>query len=262
VIAPLLRDDHRETNGVPWRLAVFALNDLEAAAAKVASHVASLRMAGTPQFLAAWNLAQAGTPYTAAQRRAISAFLSRGLGRPGQPTSDDHLQGMVAEHLWHIYQTEIPPDIPVLFVSSPKFDPTAPGADGLVIFGDPARRFRVWEVKKAGSVVSSTIAKSYRQLSRRGDEYVAQLTAIAQESGDPSLATVFAQLLDWWIDGSSEATAGVAITSPASPNSCFSTMRQRLAGLSAPDAHLGLIISIPAYLEFCSRVREILWTGL
>ena len=155
-----------------------------------------------------------------------------------------------------------PSDGPILYLSPPKFDPTAPGADGLVIFDDQGPRFRLWEIKKAGAHISGTLSKAYGQLAGNADVYLAQLTAIGQESGDRGLIDVFAQILDWWIDGAPQASAGVAIASQQAPATCFTTMKTRLPVIQAPDGHRGLLIAIADYPAFCTDVRTRLWTGL
>ncbi len=207
-------------------------------------------------------LLERGNPYAASEARAIRAFLSRGLGTPDEPGNADHLQGLVAEHLWHMSHSEAPSDEPVLYLSTPKFDPTGPGADGLVIFDDQSPRFRLWEIKKSGAQFSQALSKAYGQLAESGDVYLAQLTEIGQEFDGGRLASVFAQLLDWWIDGAEQANAGVAIASPVHPTNSFTTMRTRIPELTGAVAHRGLFFSIEDYAGFCSAVRTTLWIGL
>ena len=201
-------------------------------------------------------------PYDVRDDRAIRAFLRRGLGTPEEPGNQDHLEGLVAEHLWHMAQTFLPADVPIVYLSRPKFDPTAPGADGLVVFGSTALRFRLWEIKKAGAQLASTISKAYRQLSTEGDVYLAQLTGIAQEQGRPELLPFFSQLVDLWLDGSPEAAAGVAVAISAAPTNCFGTMPTRLGNLGGAVPHRGLVVAIDDYPEFCRTVRTTLWLGL
>jgi hypothetical protein len=259
--SPFIRSSHRSSQ-VPWDLAVLDASKRRDLVGIVANHIALNRMASTPAHFAAWRRAIGGEPYEARERRAILAFLSRGLGKPTAPGNQDHLEGLIAEHLWHIANSQFPADEPVLYLSNPKFDPTAPGADGLVIFDRNGPRFRLWEIKKAGAHVSATLSKAYDQLSRNADVYLAQMTAIGQEQGNPDLVDVFAQILDWWLDGSEQACVGVAIASPLRPTSSFSTMRTRLSMLTAPEAHRGLFVSIGDYPGFCADVRTLLWTGL
>ena len=140
--------------------------------AEVALHIASHRMVGAPQHIEAWHRGLAGEPYQPRERRAVLAFLARGLGRPGAPGNQDHLEGLVAEHLWHMAHMGFPSDGPILYLSPPKFDPTAPGADGLVIFDDQGPRFRLWEIKKAGAHISGTLSKAYGQLAGNADVYL------------------------------------------------------------------------------------------
>lgn len=219
-------------------------------------------MAGAPTYLQLWEDAQTGDAYAPDEARAVRAFLGRGFGTRTRLGPADHQQGLVAEHLWHMLQAECPTDVPIDYISPPHFDPTAPGADAIVLFGGTDPSFRLWELKKAGLGYSSTLAQAYRQLSDKGDVYVAQITAVANESENLALRSVSGKLLGWWTDGTNQANAGVGVTSPAAPAHCFSTMRDRVIFLGRTGAHAGTFISVPDFPAFCDRVREVLWTGL
>jgi hypothetical protein len=251
------------SRGTTWQLVPID-GTSPVASARLANHVAGLRLGATPHYLDAWQACSEGTrAYTARERAYIRAALRPGLGTPDDPTSEDHLQGLIAEHLWHLLQTEGPPDAPVQHLTVPKFHPTGPGPDGLVVFGDPELAFRLWEVKKStGTSISSTVSSAYRQVNASGLEYLAQLTGIGQEVPNEALKAVFAQLPDLWLDGSDRANVGILIAASVRPTTCFTTLASSISNLRGPNAHRGVVISAGDFQGLALAVRTRLWAHL
>ena len=250
-------------SGVPWTLFDVA-PELAQFADEVAVAIAGHRMQGTPHYFRAWVevALEERRPYDDRERDTIAAFLRPGLGTVSEPAVPDHVEGLVAEHIWHLVQTRVPTDEPVRYLSPPKFHPTAPGGDGLVLFGEATEGFRLWEVKKANRHVSSTVSSAYRQLKSNALEYLAQMTGIGQEMGRVDLVPAFSNLTDRWLEGRPNAAAGVAIAASEAPNSCFTTMRTALDHLDRANGHRGAVYATGDLPGFARQVRNRLFTGL
>jgi hypothetical protein len=112
---------------------------------------------------------------------AVRAYAGIGFGLPGTAAPDHHLQGHVAELVWNrlIQERVVCRDRRRLVHAHPvEPDPLEPGGDGLVIYETDAGVlvFRLWEIKKRESdtAISATIGRASRQLSSRGQEYLAK----------------------------------------------------------------------------------------
>lgn len=224
----------------------------------LAAHVAESRFAGAPTLHQAW-LDRDVVPYTLGQSHAVREFLS-----PFSPAANpDHLQGLVAEYLWHVLTLEDDSAPPLVWLASPKFLGTAPGPDGLSIRQDRELRFTLWEIKKhTGGRVSATVGQACGQLAANAMRYLAEYAAVGQTVDDPALAGLFGRLTLAWDAGDPTAQAGVAVTTSTPPTRCFSRMRSHFPNLTSPDPCHGLLSAIDSFPAFSVRVAEILWTGL
>ena len=100
-----------------------------------------------------------------------------------------------------------------------KPDPLEPGGDGLVVYETDAGIlvFRLWEIKKhdSANAISATIGRASRQLSSRGQEYLAKLAGPETLEQAGPLGELYADLVELWLDGSDRAGAGVSVGTSA-----------------------------------------------
>ncbi len=245
----------------------------EQLAAWVAEAIMACQCRGCPQHLVAWQSRAAGAPpHRAAVGEALRAFVQPILGLPdGSATvTPDHLEGLVAEHLWHGLVEACPGGEPVVFVEPPSFSVTSPGGDGLVIhrLADGSLRFRVWEVKKAtgGSPVSATVTEAYGQLKARAAIYLAQYSATGEgRHAGAEFADFYGSLVDLWLGAEPGAAAGVSVTTSTSqvPATCFTTLGTTQFGqFAAPNRLRGMLTALEDFPAFARLVREKVWSGL
>ena len=201
-------------------------------------------LAGADRERAAWLLADdamrircgrrrrwpGGVPAGMAARRspepaagAVRAYAGIGFGLPDATAPDDHLQGHVAELVWNrlIQERMVCRDRRKLVHAHPvKPDPLEPGGDGLVIYETDAGVlvFRLWEIKKHESdkAISATIRRASRQLSSRGQEYVAKLAGPETVEQAGPLGELYADLVELWLDGSDRPAPGCRWAPPLS----------------------------------------------
>ena len=167
-------------------------------AAQLIADDAMVVACGSSAVLVRWRQRRdGGQAQTGARLRAAETFVNIGFGLPGQP-NDIHLQGHVAELLWNRVLKERKPSSGgrALVASEPvKSDPLEPGGDGLVVYTAPDGTyvFRLWEIKKhdAASRVSDTINRARKQLTARGNEYLAKLAGPAPSPALRPLAALY-----------------------------------------------------------------------
>lgn len=235
--------------------------DAEQLALLLATRIVEHRLRGASAHLVArWaRVVAGGGPYTAAERDALSAYLS-GLDPAHDP---EHLQASVGEYLWHACMVEDDIEPAVVRIEGPKFHATAPGGDGLVVRRGDHLFFTLWEIKKhTGSHLTRVIRDGYDQLSSNAPRYLAEYSAVGQDVADAEVARLYATLVESWINGSAEAHAGVAVATSDAPEQCFSTMGKHFAHLSGVEPWHGLLTAVHDLPVFSRRVAEILWTGL
>ncbi len=278
--------------------------DWETAAQLLAADAMRIRCGKSPA-LARWRARRdGGPPDTGARKAAVEAYAGIGFGLPGAPANDDHLQGHVAELLWNRLMQErsvCRDGRRFVHAHSVKPDPLEPGGDGLVIYeidgniqATYGRRpryrfvldtapgqtkgegvvggtlvFRLWEIKKHESQtkrVSATIGRASRQLSSRGQEYLAKLAGPETvEQGGP-LGDLYANMVELWLDGSDRAGAGVSVGTsaqhaPTGPGA-FGSIATAFPHFTLPGQVESIVVAVPDFPAFAKRVREIVWSGL
>jgi len=226
---------------------------------------------GCPQKYYAWKQhLDGGAEPTGTTIEALKAFIEPVFGLPEKPDSiqQDHLEGYVAEYLWFFLSLDGLAGQNVVRVEPPGFTVTDPGGDGLIIHGLPntGLMFRLWEIKKCSgtSTVSSTVGNAYKQLNARATKYLARYTAIGQEISDQRLANFYGQLIDFWIDAKSEASAGISVATCVTrvPTRCFTTFGKHFPQFTDPVRLRGMLTAIQDFPTFATKVRECVWRGL
>lgn len=215
-----------------------------------------------------------GPPTTGARKAAVEAYARIGFGLPGAPANVDHLQGHVAELLWNrlIQERSVCRDRRrLVYAHSVKPDPLEPGGDGLVVYeiDDGTLVFRLWEIKKHDSQatrVSATIGRASKQLSSRGQEYLAKLAGPETVAQAGPLGAFYANIVELWLDGSDQAGAGVSVGTsaqyaPAGPQA-FNSIATAFPHFKRPGQVESIVVAVPDFPSFAERVREIVWSGL
>lgn len=234
--------------------------DIGQLATMIAGHAVEHRLSHSEALLDAWRRVQAGGAlYTGIEAEALRAYL-----HPLDPSSDpDHLEGAVAEYLWHVLSIEDDDEPPLVRIDGPKVFLTAPGYDGLTVRRDEALVFTLWEIKKhTGANLSGVLSDAYRQLSLKAARYLTEVAATSQLIADQELAPLYARLVEAWIAGEPHLRAGVAVTAQAERAGCFHRMRESFGHLRAPDPCVGLLAVLSDIPSFARRVGEVAWTGL
>ena len=245
----------------------------ETAAQLLADDAMRVRSGESP-VLERWRMRRDGGPAeSGVKREAVEIYASIGFGTPSKPANDNHLQGLVAELLWNRLITErntCADGRALVHAHSVKPDPLEPGGDGLVIYKTTTDTlvFRLWEIKKheADRPLSATIRRATKQLASRGREYIAKLAGPETiEQGGP-LGAFYAELVELWLDQDARAGVGISVgtSSKHAPTSSriFSSMAELFPKLSHPDQLEGIVIAVPRFPDFATRVREIVWSGL
>ena len=217
-----------------------------------------------------WKLHLEGeTVLPETSEKALKAFIEPVFGLPGNPQiHQDHLEGFIAEYLWYFLALEGLAGDNAIRIEPPGFTATDPGGDGLIIHRIDAANllFRLWEIKKSSgtSTVSGTVSTAYKQLSAKATKYLARYTVIGQEINDPELTEFYGQLVDFWIDATPEAAAGVSVVVCVTrvPSRCFTTFGKRFPALTDPIRLRGMLTAVQDFPTFASKVREYVWKGL
>lgn len=240
----------------------------QTAVAIVADTAVKWQCRGAVQHYDAWHgaVAQATQLPPDAERKLVP-FIKPAFGLPDAPPLADHLQGHVAECVWYILAKEnVPPGLTLRSIEGPSFLVTTPGGDGLVVYkrADEVLIFRLWEIKKHDSTggVSRTVSRALRQLDEKAEEYLAQLTTLANHY-DQDVGELYAALSDRWLDRDERAGAGVAVSTSDQylPRSCFGRMHTRFPELSVAQLG-GLVVALGGFPAFATDVRDRIWSAL
>ncbi|AEA23504.1 MULTISPECIES: hypothetical protein [Pseudonocardiaceae] len=210
----------------------------------------------------------------------VSSFIISVFGRPNAVQSGDtkekkgksnHLEGFVAEWLWHLIMKEQQASHRVRqYLSEPSYSVTEQGEDGFVVYAPPGANtslfFRLWEIKKhntENSVVTATVQRASDQLNIRGLQYLAKLTS-AHRQTDGDLGSLFAELGDLWINADPRAGAGVGVATNTvtPPATCFSPLESTLDQFADAGQLEGLLCVIENFTEFANEVRRMVWSAL
>lgn len=242
-------------------------------ALELARDIVQSRCVATPARFAAWERRRSGGPaHTPPDLAALLAFLKPGFGIPGQnsPVPTSHLEGLVAECLWHNLTRELASQGRMRWVQPLKLRATHAGGDGLTVHDESGESllFRLWEIKKAtgNHGVSRTVSTAYAQLKSRALEYLAEVSLIGETEhrNDPPMRQLFAQMVDLWIAGSPVAAAGVAVATSTSkiPRRCFSTFPGHFPQFASPRRLEGILLAVDDFGAFAREVQEAIWKGL
>ncbi|MGA1827298.1 hypothetical protein [Microbacterium sp.] len=229
---------------------------------------------GASPVLDRWRQRRDGGPAaTGPQLEAVKAFVAIGFGNPGSPKNVDHVQGHVAELLWHrmVAERTVCRDGRTLVDAPPiKADALEPGGDGLVVYGDLDGElvFRLWEIKKhdASGAVSKTINRAAKQLRKRGHHYLAKLAGPATLTAQGALGELYDGMVDLWFERSERAGVGVSVgaSSEHRPRgrNAFKSLRTQFPEFAAAAQTESIVLTIPDFPEFADRVKEVVWSGL
>jgi hypothetical protein len=246
----------------------------EAAAQLLADDAMRIRC-GTSSILDRWRARRDGhEPGDPAQADVVATYACLGFGlRNKDPANADHLQGLVAELLWNRLigeRTSCSGERRLVKAHPVKPDPLEPGGDGLVIYMVGSTLvFRLWEIKKHDSAkkpVSATIRRASKQLASRGNEYLAKLAGPETiEQGGP-LGDFYADIVELWLDGSDRAGVGVSVGTSAahapSQPSAFRSIVTAFPHFNREGQAESVIVAMPDFPGFATRVRDIVWSGL
>lgn len=251
-----------------WVEASVSGGQRDAVAFRVASHVAWHRCGGAPQYFDAWMARHEGGPeHSQELADCLKAFVSSEcIGTPADPAPDVHLEGFVAEHIWHLLTIEsgVRFGMPVR-VDGPDWSATDSGGDGLAIYrvGD-SLLFRLWESKahSGEGTVRDVVNGACRQIESRALRYLARFSKVGQSVADPELQEFYGQLPQLWREAAREAGGGIAVaTHSQAIEECFGNLSAYWS-FEHPDQRQGLVVVIEDYPLFAKSVREHLWKGL
>lgn len=257
-----------------WRLATCeseAAAVLDDAAWVIADHIMQTRTNGSAAYTT-WHTKATTSPEIALSDRdrdLVDAFVKPAFGLPENPRPPNHLQGYVAEALWHLLTLEcVDASRALRNLDPPSWTTTEPGGDGLAVYeiAPGVLVFRLWEIKKSvgKSHPSAAIRKASSQLSAKGMEYLAKCTAFGSRSQNADVAALYAQLPELWRDDDQHAGIGVAIATShakAPTRRSFGALRTAFPSMAATQRLEGLVVALGDYPAFSERVREIAWSG-
>ena len=196
-------------------------------------------------------------------QEVLEVFIEKAFGLPpaGEEPSD-HVQGVVAEHLW--YYLKAHSDAEYAHLEPPDLDITSGGGDSISVQRpEEDLEFRLWEIKKCtGDSLRSTITNAYRQVEDNGPRYLAQMTTIKQEDDhNQELANFFSRLPELWCSNSPRSSVGISVAIPNSltPDDCFDDFPDRFPNRSLPE---GVVKVVGDYEDFVQTVQKEAWKGL
>jgi hypothetical protein len=245
----------------------------EEAAQMLADDAMLLRCGDTP-VLARWRAVRDGVdPAGASTSAVVATYAKIGFGLPTDEANDQHLQGLVAELFWNrliAERRQCSGGRELVKAHSVKPDPLEPGGDGLVVYDVGGTYvFRLWEIKKHGSAtkpISATIGRATKQLATRGAEYLAKLAGPDTIAQAGVLGDFYAEVVELWLDGSDRAGVGVSVGTSAvhapSRATAFRSITTAFPQFSRAGQTEGLVVAVPDFPAFATRVREIVWSGL
>ncbi|MFC3833007.1 MULTISPECIES: hypothetical protein [Deinococcus] len=254
-------------------------------AESIAEHMMLTLFGGTPVIIDAWRAKRLhGTPHpTAGITAQLEDILGRPIGLPAGPPRAlnpnrgryagleklDHLEGFVAEHLWHLATHHQVHSAPHVRLHGVSFRVTDSGADGFVIY-EPvpgAYTYRLWEIKKnsSGTNPRPTAVKACDQLTNNATYYLQEISKVGEHEADMNVKAFYSNIVFHWRGATPEANAGVALivdqgAPGANPFDMLGT--SALTGLAGADRLHGLQIEVLEVRRFAEEVRQVLWNGL
>jgi hypothetical protein len=258
----------RHADGHRWAEARLPPERRDEAAFRVATHIAWQRCDGAPQYFSAWHQRyDGGTPHSAEMLDCLIAFLgSESIGTRAAPASHVHLEGFVAEHIWHLLILEDTLALGTLVrVDGPDWSVTDSGGDGLEVHRVGADLvFRLWESKAhtGEGTVREVVNGACRQIDSKALRYLARFSKVGQSLANEELQHFYGSLPQLWREGSRAAGGGVSVSTKSDAvGDCFANFPTYWT-FTDSDQRLGLVIVIDDYAAFANLVREHLWKGL
>jgi hypothetical protein len=238
------------------------------AALLVATHIARERCGGAPQYFDAWLARHGGAaPHLPELLECLVAMVaSESIGMPPDGAPDVHIEGFVAEHIWHLLTLEnaLTFGNPVR-VDGPDWSVTDSGGDGLAIYRtNGALVFRLWESKAHTSdgPVRDVVNGACRQVDSNALRYLARFSKVGQGLSDPELQEFYGSLLELWRAAARAAGGGISVATASDATAdCFGNYRNYWA-FDHDDQRQGLAVTIEDYAAFAKQVRQELWKGL
>lgn len=251
-----------------WAKARLVVEHQEAAAFRLALHIAWNRCGGAAQYFNAWlGRYQNGPPHDPDLRACLDAFLgSESIGTPAEPAKDVHLQGFVAEHVWHLLTLENALGIgcPVR-VDGPDWSVTDAGGDGLAVYRNERElSFRLWESKAhtGAGPIRNVVNGACRQVDSNALRYLARFSKVGQSINEPTLQRFYGQMPEMWRTANRDAGGGISVaTASAAIDDCFGGLANYWA-FTHNDQRQGLVVVIDDFGAFAQAVRKQLWKGL
>ena len=146
------------------------------------THIAWERCGGAPQYFDAWLARHGGGPPHPPDLLdcLVAMVASESIGKPPKGGSDEHIEGFVAEHIWHLLTIEnaLTFGVPVR-VDGPDWSVTDSGGDGLAIYrSNGSLVFRLWESKAHTSdgTVREVVNGACRQVDSNALRYLARFS--------------------------------------------------------------------------------------
>lgn len=258
----------QESDGHRWAEARLEAEHRDEAAVRIASHIAWHRCDGATQYFDAWHQRyHGGSPHSDELLDCLVAFLgSESIGTRAEPAPAVHLEGFVAEHIWHLLTLEDAFALGTLVrVDGPDWSVTDSGGDGLAVHRvESALVFRLWESKAhtGEGTVREVVNGACRQIDSKALRYLARFSKIGQSLADDELQRFYGSLPQLWRDGSRAAGGGVSVSTKSDAVAdCFTNLHAYWP-FTASDQRLGLVVVIDDYASFAQIVREHLWKGL
>jgi hypothetical protein len=267
-LSELLVVDVRKAATHHWAEVHLPAPNRASAVLRVATHIAWQRCGGAPQYFDAWLARHdGGPPHAPDLLDCLVAFLgSESIGTRAEPADDQHLQGFVAEHIWHLLTLEnaLTYGIPVR-VDGPDWSVTDSGGDGLAVYRpDGTLVFRLWESKAhtGTGAVRDVVNGACRQVGSKALRYLARFSKVGQSLDDAELRDFYGRLPEMWRHAAREAGGGISVATASDAfDDCFGNYPQYWA-FTHDDQRQGLVVAIEDYAAFAKLVREELWNGL
>ena len=245
-----------------------------AAAYTVAVHIAWERCCGAPQYFDAWAVRQeGGSPHKADFLECIEGFLgSECVGTRDAPAPDEHIEGFVAEHIWHLltHGERARPSGFRFALTAPTGRRRTAGGDGLAIY----------RVERIASSFGCGSRKRTRRdgTGARGGERGVQAGRRAMRcatlpgsrrwarpvSAMPELQQFYGSLLELWQRRRARGGWRRSRWQPHladATRDCFGNYPSYWA-FGHDDQRQGLVVTIGDYAAFAKQVRQELWNGL
>ena len=251
-----------------WVEAGLPAANRASAALLVATHIARERCGGAPQYFNAWLARHGGGPPHPPDLLdcLVAMVASESIGLPPTGGRDEHIEGFVAEHIWHLLTIEnaLTFGVPVR-VDGPDWSVTDSGGDGLAIYrSNGTLVFRLWESKAhtGDGTVRDVVNGACRQVNSNALRYLARFSKVGQGLGDPELQRFYGSLLELWRAAAREAGGGISVATASDATAdCFGNYPNYWA-FGHDDQRQGLAVTIEDYAAFAKQVRQELWNGL